>query len=93
MRPALAVLGVIILTGAGCTRRDSGRDASDKAAREAGRAAYQIQRDSEKAAKELGHDLRNAGKQAREGWNEASREDRSRRQEPAQPGRHEHPDE
>ncbi len=77
----------VMLLGAfssGCSRR---RDAERERARQdqtagekAGRAAYWASKRAEKAIKGAARDVGKAAKQAHEGWSEAEREDRARRE-------------
>ena len=73
----------------GCNRRDN-RDRANAAARQTGKAAYQLDRDSRKAAAEvsregkraaqqIAHGLNNAARNVQQGWNEAKHQDDTRR--------------
>lgn len=93
-RPAILVLGTVLLTAAGCARRDSDRPHSyeadraakeaaqrdaDTAARKAGRAAYGITKEAEKAAKAAGRKIGEATREAHQGWKEAERESKAKK--------------
>ena len=52
-------------------------------AREAGRDAYRASQKLKREAKDAAHELHNAEEQFREGWNEASREDNTRKDKPS----------
>ena len=67
------LIGIVALGLGGCRRREPDEQ-REPAARKAGRAAYDLARESREAAKKAGHKLREAGKEAREGWNEAKQD-------------------
>ena len=74
MRLAICLTIMVLSWGlGGCSRDASGEKASP--AREVGKAAYKIEKESEKAAKKAGEELKKATHDARQGWKEAQKED------------------
>ena len=74
MRGWTLTLIVAVTLGLGaCERRDSTKR-DEPAARQAGRAAYNLKQDLKHDARVAADELRRAGKEAREGWNEAKHE-------------------
>jgi len=78
MIPALACFGLSLTS---CSQSYDRQPDTRQAGREAYRASQELKKDAKRAAQ----DLRNAGKNFREGWNDAQREDRTRRREPPPP--------
>src|SRR5579871_1734210 len=76
--------GLIALTVAlgGCTQAPRREEPN---AREAGREAYRASQKLKREAKDAAQQLHEAEKEFREGWSEASRQDNTRRTEPARP--------
>lgn len=70
MRMTCITVMAAVFAMTGCNR-----DSNEPAARQMGREAYKFKEKSKAAAKELGHELREASREAREGWNEAKRND------------------
>ncbi len=87
MRVRSACVAILLAVGmTACSRhhdRDGRRDqrADDTVAREAGRAAYHAAQGARKAAAAAGRTLDRAGHDAKQGWDDASREHKSRRSE------------
>lgn len=79
MKLSIALLLLVTLGLAGCSHRQQ-NEKSDQAARQAGHAAYQASHDLEKAAKQLDRKIQQAGRQAQQGWNDAKREDETKKQ-------------
>jgi hypothetical protein len=78
---AITLLGISL--GACSRNRDAERERwqhEQTAAEKAGKVAYQASKRAEKAVKSAARDLGKAAQQARQGWNEAEREDRAKRQ-------------
>jgi hypothetical protein len=78
------VMFFVLALGA-CTRHESesnkldarpANEGPEPAARKAGRAAYDITRETEEAAKKAGQKLREASHEAHEGWKEAKQNDK-----------------
>lgn len=81
MRPftmRYAIVAILTLWACGCVSQDRDRQTRDSAAREAGRLAHKIAKESEKAAREADRKLRQAAREAHEGWKDAAREDRAK---------------
>lgn len=81
----LSIIAVIVLAlgvGACSPNQDAERERAQQehtAGEKAGRAAYWASKRAEKAVKSAARDLGIAAEQAHQGWNEAAREDRSKR--------------
>lgn len=78
----IAVLVPALWLGACSRNRDAERERAQQehtAGENAGRAAYWASKRAEKAVKSAARDLGKAAQQAHQGWNEAAREDRSKR--------------
>lgn len=80
------IIAVIVLATwpAACSRNsqtDRERKERDQTAGEkAGRAAYWASKKAEKAVKNAARDMGKAARQAHQGWSEAEREDRAKRE-------------
>jgi type II secretory pathway pseudopilin PulG len=61
--------------------RSSETQRRDSTARQAGREAYRATQNIKKGAKETTEELRKAGRELRQGWEDAQREDKTRRKE------------
>ena len=70
-RQALIVALAAALAMGGCSREDE---------RELGKAAYKAKQESKAAAARADRELRQAGHEARQGYNDAKREDRKKDQ-------------
>lgn len=88
MRNFTAFASAVLLIGVtACSRHtaevrhepEQRREDDNKAARVAGRAAYQLSQEAKKAAVAAGHELRTAGKGIREGWSDAKQESKEKR--------------
>lgn len=71
-----ALLAIAILGLGACDSRDA-REREDSAARQAGKAAYELREKTREAAKKADQNLRRTGKELRQGWNEAKHEKQS----------------
>jgi hypothetical protein len=90
MRLHVFTVAAIMAGGVACSppqpKKSDRREASDRiikpdensAARKAGHAAYGIAQETKKLSKEAGHKLKEAGRDARQGWNDAERENRDK---------------
>ena len=74
-RQALIVALAAGLAIAGCSREDT-----RKGERELGKAAYKAKQESEAAAARADRELHQAGREARQGYNDAKRDDRKKDQ-------------
>lgn len=80
------IIAVVVLATslAACSKNsqaERARQEHDQTAGEkAGRAAYWASKKAEKAVKNAARDLGKAAKQAHQGWSEAEREDRAKRE-------------
>ena len=70
---AFAVAAAALLTGCADSHPDNSR--SDSAARQAGRAAYQLKQDAAKGAHNLERGLNRAARDVHQGWTEAKHSD------------------
>jgi hypothetical protein len=77
MRLWSAALVMVMALGLGGCRRREADEQREPAARKAGRAAYDLAKETREAARKAGHKLREASKEAREGWNEAKHDSKS----------------
>jgi len=75
-----AAVALMLLTLVACSRRNDDRRNDDhSAAREAGRAAYQLNEATKKAARVAGRELEHAAKEAHQGWKDAKRDHQERK--------------
>jgi len=73
-RLAVGVL-VLCFVGLGACRRHHDRNPDDRsAARQAGREAYKLSQETKRLADQARHQLRQASKEARQGWNDAKKD-------------------
>lgn len=81
-----AIIAVILLASwlGACSRTSQAererRERDQTAGEKIGRAAYWASKKAEKAAKNAARDIGKAAKQAQQGWSEAEREDRAKRE-------------
>lgn len=74
-----ALLLLVVATLSSCGRNDNRRSDDRSPAREAGRAAYELSQETKKAAKAAGRELNHAAREAHQGWKDAQREHKDRK--------------
>jgi hypothetical protein len=85
MRTWIIMAVIMVASGlTACSRNSQAererQQRDQRAGEKVGRAAYWVSKKAEKAVKNAARDLGKAAKQAHQGWSEAEREDRAKRE-------------